>query len=277
MPRRTRSKKTLAADLIAAVHIQHAEAALHGPEVGILIKRGVVRVDDVSLRVGPGGGPAAVGQLAEGLRVEGGARVQKRLLKDVYPAASGHVVQDAYGVEEAVEVQLLPHIFHREGGGIHRAVGEVRVKVPGPDHPVPGGGAPGMLPRLDVLESQHFGGLRRAGNDVVVKDVHGHAPAVRGGGLVGFPCGELGDLDGSFRVREGGQGSETEHQPQAQDKGQQLFHNENLLIEFFAYSSSLRTARKASVGSWTLPRERIFFLPSFCFSSSFFLRVMSPP
>ena len=42
-------------------------------------------------------------------------------------------------------------------------------------------------------------------------------------------------------------------------------------------SSSLRTAMKASVGSWTLPRERIFFLPSFCFSSSFFFRVMSPP
>ena len=46
----------------------------------------------------------------------------------------------------------------------------------------------------------------------------------------------------------------------------------------FSYSSSsLRTAMKASVGSCTLPRERIFFLPSFCFSSSFFLRVMSPP
>ena len=34
---------------------------------------------------------------------------------------------------------------------------------------------------------------------------------------------------------------------------------------------------KASVGSWTVPKVRIFFLPSFCFSSSFFLRVMSPP
>ena len=46
----------------------------------------------------------------------------------------------------------------------------------------------------------------------------------------------------------------------------------------FRYSSSsLRTAMNASVGSCTLPRERIFFLPSFCFSSSFFLRVMSPP
>ena len=46
----------------------------------------------------------------------------------------------------------------------------------------------------------------------------------------------------------------------------------------FRYSSSsLRTAMKASVGSCTLPRERIFFLPSFCFSSSFFFRVMSPP
>ena len=42
-------------------------------------------------------------------------------------------------------------------------------------------------------------------------------------------------------------------------------------------SSNLSTAMNASVGSWTEPRERIFFLPSFCFSSSFFLRVMSPP
>ena len=33
----------------------------------------------------------------------------------------------------------------------------------------------------------------------------------------------------------------------------------------------------ASVGTCTVPRLRIFFLPSFCFSSSFFLRVMSPP
>ena len=41
--------------------------------------------------------------------------------------------------------------------------------------------------------------------------------------------------------------------------------------------SSLRTAMNASVGTCTVPRFRIFFLPSFCFSSSFFLRVMSPP
>ena len=47
---------------------------------------------------------------------------------------------------------------------------------------------------------------------------------------------------------------------------------------FFLYhSSSLRTARKASVGIWTVPSWRIFFLPSFCFSKSFFLRVISPP
>ena len=44
-----------------------------------------------------------------------------------------------------------------------------------------------------------------------------------------------------------------------------------------SYSSSLSTAMNASVGSCTLPRLRIFFLPSFCFSSSFFFRVMSPP
>ena len=46
---------------------------------------------------------------------------------------------------------------------------------------------------------------------------------------------------------------------------------------FYQSLSSLRTAMNASVGTWTVPRFRIFFLPSFCFSSSFFLRVMSPP
>ena len=34
---------------------------------------------------------------------------------------------------------------------------------------------------------------------------------------------------------------------------------------------------KASWGTSTVPRLRIRFLPSFCFSSSFFFRVMSPP
>ena len=41
--------------------------------------------------------------------------------------------------------------------------------------------------------------------------------------------------------------------------------------------SSFSTAVNASLGRVTLPSWRIFFLPSFCFSSSFFLRVMSPP
>ena len=42
-------------------------------------------------------------------------------------------------------------------------------------------------------------------------------------------------------------------------------------------SSSFRTAMKASEGTETVPKVRIRFLPSFCFSSSFFFRVMSPP
>ena len=45
----------------------------------------------------------------------------------------------------------------------------------------------------------------------------------------------------------------------------------------FSYSSSFNTARNASVGTFTEPRLRIRFLPSFCFSSSFFFRVTSPP
>ena len=41
--------------------------------------------------------------------------------------------------------------------------------------------------------------------------------------------------------------------------------------------SSFRTAMKASLGTETVPKVRIRFLPSFCFSSSFFFLVISPP
>ena len=43
------------------------------------------------------------------------------------------------------------------------------------------------------------------------------------------------------------------------------------------YSSSFSTDMNASWGTSTLPSWRMRFLPSFCFSSSFFFRVMSPP
>ena len=43
------------------------------------------------------------------------------------------------------------------------------------------------------------------------------------------------------------------------------------------HQSIFRTARKASLGTCTVPNWRIRFLPSFCFSSSFFFRVISPP
>jgi len=41
--------------------------------------------------------------------------------------------------------------------------------------------------------------------------------------------------------------------------------------------STFSAAMKASCGMSTLPNCRIFFLPSFCFSRSFRLRVTSPP
>ena len=41
--------------------------------------------------------------------------------------------------------------------------------------------------------------------------------------------------------------------------------------------SSLSTSRKVFCGTSTEPIWRIFFLPSFCFSSNLRLRVMSPP
>ena len=46
---------------------------------------------------------------------------------------------------------------------------------------------------------------------------------------------------------------------------------------FFYFSSSFSTLMKAFCGISTLPTWRIRFLPSFCFSRSFFLRLMSPP
>src|SRR5690242_7100275 len=42
-------------------------------------------------------------------------------------------------------------------------------------------------------------------------------------------------------------------------------------------SSSLSTAKNASCGTSTLPTAFMRFLPSFCFSSSLRLRLMSPP
>ncbi len=45
----------------------------------------------------------------------------------------------------------------------------------------------------------------------------------------------------------------------------------------FSYPSIFSALMKASCGIDTLPNSRIFFLPFFCFSSSFFLRVISPP
>ena len=43
------------------------------------------------------------------------------------------------------------------------------------------------------------------------------------------------------------------------------------------HESIFSTARNASLGTWTVPNWRMRFFPSFCFSRSFFFRVMSPP
>ena len=56
----------------------------------------------------------------------------------------------------------------------------------------------------------------------------------------------------------------------------QLIHISLILIE--AHSSpTLKMARNASCGTSTLPTAFIRFFPSFCFSSNFRFRVMSPP
>ena len=53
-------------------------------------------------------------------------------------------------------------------------------------------------------------------------------------------------------------------------------------IKIKSATLSVRTLKVAydetiSDGTATVPNVRIRFLPSFCFSSSFFLRVISPP
>ncbi len=49
------------------------------------------------------------------------------------------------------------------------------------------------------------------------------------------------------------------------------------IVVYGCQSSSLRAEMKTSPGTSTRPIDFIFFLPSFCFSKSFRLRVMSPP
>ena len=52
----------------------------------------------------------------------------------------------------------------------------------------------------------------------------------------------------------------------------------DMSVKFHQSSSpTFRMLTKASLGTSTEPTRRIRFLPSFCFSSSFFLRLISPP
>ena len=53
-------------------------------------------------------------------------------------------------------------------------------------------------------------------------------------------------------------------------------YNSNGLLKFYS-SSNFNTLINAFCGISTLPTWRIRFLPSFCFSKSFFFRVISPP
>ena len=63
-----------------------------------------------------------------------------------------------------------------------------------------------------------------------------------------------------------------------QDQGKVYFHACGFLAAGAAYLlSTWSTARKASCGISTRPTCFMRFLPSFCFSRSFFLRVASPP
>ncbi len=66
-------------------------------------------------------------------------------------------------------------------------------------------------------------------------------------------------------------------QPHGAGCDQQQEQDEREVHAHHRYLPTCRMARKASWGISTLPTCFMRFLPSFCFSSSFFLRVMSPP
>ena len=51
----------------------------------------------------------------------------------------------------------------------------------------------------------------------------------------------------------------------------------SIVLNILYSSSSFKTLMKASCGTSTEPTCLIRFLPSFCFSRSFFLREISPP
>ena len=53
--------------------------------------------------------------------------------------------------------------------------------------------------------------------------------------------------------------------------------SDRILSDPTSGQSNFRTARNADCGTCTLPTCRIRFFPSFCFSNSFRLRVISPP
>ena len=65
------------------------------------------------------------------------------------------------------------------------------------------------------------------------------------------------------------------NQPVSEAEPKKSFLNSSFLTR--RQPSIFSTAMNASPVSCTVPNWRIRFLPSFCFSSSFFLRVMSPP
>ena len=50
-----------------------------------------------------------------------------------------------------------------------------------------------------------------------------------------------------------------------------------IIYVYYHDSSRCNKDRKTSLGTFTLPICFIFFFPSFCLSSSFLLRVISPP
>ena len=72
--------------------------------------------------------------------------------------------------------------------------------------------------------------------------------------------------------------AEVKHLSQPYHAGEQhQHHHDECEIHALAYLSTCRMARKASCGISTVPTCFMRFLPAFCFSSSFFLREMSPP
>jgi hypothetical protein len=177
-------------------------------------------------------------------------------------------VRDPHAVDELVDEDVVADLerrIHRRARDLERLDHE-RAQRERDQH----GGAD----RLDVVARRRLRGLldQLVAQRVEQRQVAAHAVEV----AVGEAAFDLA-RDG---VEIAGLAAQALLQGQ---RGARLAHERSRLLPDApiergrAHQSTFRTVKNASCGSSTEPTDFMRFLPSFCFSRSFFLRVMSPP